>query len=159
MNNNGYGIIKNKFIKDEVKKLKKILEDLIIVITKKYTKKEITIKDNENRFHSTIIDLAYKKPDLITYFINTFMQTADFQSFLCSKKIQKLINKNVFKNNEDIPLIINELNFRIDLPAVLKKKKLYSLDWHQKVVTSKIIKSKCIVLWILFLMLQKQEVL
>ena len=116
MNNNGYGIIKNKFIKDEVKKF---LEDLII--TKKYTKKEITIKDNENRFHSTIIDLAYKKPDLITYFINTFMQTADFQSFLCSKKIQKLINKNVFKNNEDIPLIINELNFFC--LAVLKKKK------------------------------------
>ena len=139
MNNNGYGIIKNKFIKDEVKKLKKILEDLIIVITKKYTKKEITIKDNENRFHSTIIDLAYKKPDLITYFINTFMQTADFQSFLCSKKIQKLINKNVFKNNEDIPLIINELNFRIDLPSCFKKKKSFThLIGIKKVVTSKI---------------------
>lgn len=145
-----FGIIKSAFDNIEMTHLQKTCYDILNTILLRSNLGDLS-SFSEEVFHEKFIQTASVHPEIITQVINTFMNTAAFNNFLSSTKMQKLIAREIFSNEHLDGMIITEQNFRIDLPSnFTEEEKKYSLGWHQEssYFTKNVSHSNGFVVWI-----------
>ena len=150
MKSKEFGIIKGAFNNGEMTHLQKTCYDILNTIFLKSNLGDL-LSFSEEVFHKEFIQTASVHPEIITQVINTFMNTAAFNNFLSSTKMQKLIAREIFNTEHLDGMIINEQNFRIDLPSnFTEEEKKYSLGWHQEssYFTKNVSHSNGFVVWI-----------